>query len=431
MLGDFDGASFDPWRHDLALLQARRQVLRPHRRAGRPAPRLRDRYTFGVDPLQQYLIAFPDGRLQALGIAWDSAAQGQGGQRWFHLYPDQTLAAGDPLHWTGIDQNWNFMCAECHSTDLRKNYDAATDTYATTWSEIDVACEACHGPGSAHVAWAERQQSWLPWGKGGDDGLTVHFDEREGVPWTIDPGHRHRRAAARRGPAPRSSRPAACAIPAAPDSPKAGARASSSSRRTCRPCSSPACSRPTARCATRSTTTPRSGRARCSSHGVTCSDCHDPHSLQLRAEATASASSATTRRKYDAVVAPPPCDGLAGGALRRLPHAGADLHGGRSAPRSRLPDPPARQSVRFGAQRLQRLPRRQGRRPGRQPPRALVRTRAQGLPDLDRDIRRRPRRQAEAGPLLLQLAPAPEPPRSRARPRSKASPRTRAARRSG
>jgi len=91
------------------------------------------------------------------------------------------------LHWTGIDQTWNFMCAECHSTELRKNYDAATDTYATTWAEIDVGCEACHGPGSAHVAWAERQESWLPWGKGGDDGLTVHFDEREDVHWTIDP----------------------------------------------------------------------------------------------------------------------------------------------------------------------------------------------------------------------------------------------------
>lgn len=145
------------------------------------------RYTFGVTPLQQYLIAFPDGRMQALGIAWDSRPKDKGGQRWFHLYPDQNLRAGNPLHWTGLDQTWNFMCAECHSTELRKNYDAAKDTYATTWAEIDVACEACHGPGSAHVAWAERQKSLLPWGKGGDNGLTVHFDERKDVTWTIDP----------------------------------------------------------------------------------------------------------------------------------------------------------------------------------------------------------------------------------------------------
>jgi hypothetical protein len=41
-------------------------------------------YTFGVYPLQQYLIAMPGGRLQALGIAWDSRPKEQGGQRW-HL----------------------------------------------------------------------------------------------------------------------------------------------------------------------------------------------------------------------------------------------------------------------------------------------------------------------------------------------------------
>jgi Flp pilus assembly protein TadD len=112
-------------------------------------------YTFGVYPLQQYLIAFPGGRYQALGIAWDSRPKDHGGQRWFPLYPDQTLRAGDSLHWTGRDQTWNYQCAGCHSTDLKKNYDLATDSYATHWTDIDVACEACHGPGSRHVAWAE------------------------------------------------------------------------------------------------------------------------------------------------------------------------------------------------------------------------------------------------------------------------------------
>jgi predicted CXXCH cytochrome family protein len=137
-------------------------------------------YTFGVTPLQQYLIAFPDGRMQALGIAWDSRPKSEGGQRWFHLYPDRNLKAGDPLHWTGIDQTWNFQCAECHSTELRKNYDPATNTYATTWAEIDVGCETCHGPGAAHVDWAKGDRH-------GADGLTVHFDERNGVQWTLDP----------------------------------------------------------------------------------------------------------------------------------------------------------------------------------------------------------------------------------------------------
>ena len=112
-------------------------------------------YTFGIYPLQQYLIAFPDGRYQALGIAWDSRPKDQGGQRWFPLYPDQILRAGDSLHWTGRDQTWNYQCASCHSTNLKKNYDLAADSYATSWTDIDVACEACHGPGSHHIAWAE------------------------------------------------------------------------------------------------------------------------------------------------------------------------------------------------------------------------------------------------------------------------------------
>ena len=108
-------------------------------------------YTFGVEPLQQYLIEFPDGRLQALNIVWDTRPAADGGQRWFHLYPDENVDHRDILHWTRPLQNWNFMCAECHSTKVSKNYDAATDTFATTWAEIDVSCEACHGPGSKHA----------------------------------------------------------------------------------------------------------------------------------------------------------------------------------------------------------------------------------------------------------------------------------------
>jgi predicted CXXCH cytochrome family protein len=111
-------------------------------------------YVFGVSPLQQYLIPFPGGRLQALSIAWDTRPADRGGQRWFHLYPEQKITAGDPLHWTGPYQNWNLQCAECHSTNLLKRYDDNTRAYSTTWSEIDVACEACHGPGARHVSLA-------------------------------------------------------------------------------------------------------------------------------------------------------------------------------------------------------------------------------------------------------------------------------------
>ena len=138
------------------------------------------KYAFGVRPLQQYLIELPGGRMQALGIAWDSRPKAQGGQRWFHLYPGQNIKAGDPLHWTGVGQNWNFQCAECHSTDLKKAYDAATNTFRTRWAEIDVACEACHGPGSKHVAWAKEGDAKA---RAGDKGLALALDERKGVQW--------------------------------------------------------------------------------------------------------------------------------------------------------------------------------------------------------------------------------------------------------
>jgi predicted CXXCH cytochrome family protein len=111
-------------------------------------------YSFGFAPLQQYLVTFPDGRLQVLPWAWDTRPAAAGGQRWFHLYQNQPIPASDPLHWTGRMQNWNFMCAECHTTGLRKRYDAARNSYDTIFAEVSVGCESCHGPGAAHVAWA-------------------------------------------------------------------------------------------------------------------------------------------------------------------------------------------------------------------------------------------------------------------------------------
>lgn len=112
------------------------------------------RYTFGWHPLQQYLVDMGDGRLQALPFAWDSRSRAEGGQRWFDLYADTPPLPGDSLHWSGRDQNWNFMCAGCHSTNLEKRYDPKSGRFDTRWTDVQVACEACHGPGSAHVDWA-------------------------------------------------------------------------------------------------------------------------------------------------------------------------------------------------------------------------------------------------------------------------------------
>jgi predicted CXXCH cytochrome family protein len=141
-------------------------------------------YTFGVDPLQQYLVPFPDGRLQALGLAWDTRPRAQGGQRWFHLYPGPTLRASHPLHWTGREQTWNFQCAECHSTGLRKRYDLGTNRYATTWAELTVSCEACHGPGSAHAAWAAARPAGGPRAAPGATGLVTRLGPGDGT-WVM------------------------------------------------------------------------------------------------------------------------------------------------------------------------------------------------------------------------------------------------------
>jgi predicted CXXCH cytochrome family protein len=107
-------------------------------------------YVFGVSPLQQVLLELPGGRLQALSVAWDSLRG-----HWFHLYPRERIVHRDELHWTKPSQNWNFMCAECHSTGVQKRYDRDRDRYETRWFQIDVGCQACHGPGSAHVKWAQ------------------------------------------------------------------------------------------------------------------------------------------------------------------------------------------------------------------------------------------------------------------------------------
>ena len=107
------------------------------------------RWVFGVEPLQQVLIELEAGRVQCLTVAWDSDEQ-----QWYDLYPDEPIAHDDTLHWSGRFQRWNTMCAACHSTDLVKRYEAADDSYDTTFAELDVSCEACHGPGSGHLAWA-------------------------------------------------------------------------------------------------------------------------------------------------------------------------------------------------------------------------------------------------------------------------------------
>lgn len=150
--GDFSGAS----------LAHGDETFRFVERDGRPAVVVERgdasdefpvRYVFGHTPLQQVLLATERGHLQAPPFVW-ATEEAEGTPRWIALHPEETPPPGDPFHWTGRAHNWNYMCAECHSTAVTRGYDLATDAFSTTYEEIDVSCEACHGPGSRHVEWA-------------------------------------------------------------------------------------------------------------------------------------------------------------------------------------------------------------------------------------------------------------------------------------
>lgn len=184
--GDFSGASFP---YGDVVSRFRRDGDRFLVATDGPDGEVREyevRFTFGVEPLQQYLIELEDGRIQPLSIAWDARPAEEGGQRWFHLYPGDSIRAGDPLHWTGWAQNWNHTCADCHSTFVRKGYDIDGDRFETTWREIHVGCEACHGPGARHVAWA-RAPSLLRRVLWRGNGVVAPLGDRRGVTWSIDP----------------------------------------------------------------------------------------------------------------------------------------------------------------------------------------------------------------------------------------------------
>ncbi len=142
-------------------------------------------HILGLAPLQQYLVPMPNQGMQALTIAWDARVKEQGGQRWFHLQAGQKVQTGEALHWTGRQNNANFMCLECHTTQFKKNFNVSTRRYSSTWAEMNVACESCHGPGSKHVDWAG--QSGPARLTDSSHGLAQWLDERKGVQWTVQP----------------------------------------------------------------------------------------------------------------------------------------------------------------------------------------------------------------------------------------------------
>jgi predicted CXXCH cytochrome family protein len=109
------------------------------------------KYTFGHFPLQQYLVETEQGKLQVLPFAWDSRAKGEGGQRWYHNYSHEEIRPEDRLHWRQPLQNWNGMCADCHSDGLVREYNAEKNSFNSQFDNINVGCLSCHGDMSEHV----------------------------------------------------------------------------------------------------------------------------------------------------------------------------------------------------------------------------------------------------------------------------------------
>lgn len=258
------------------------------------------KYTFGVAPLQQYLIEFPDGRLQALSIAWDARPQKEGGQRWFHLYPKERITHEDELHWTRPGQNWNFMCADCHSTDVRKNYDPATDKFQTRWAEISVGCEACHGPGSRHLEWTKAKREGKLAAEYDAKGLSARLDERRGIAWSVNASTGN---AARSQPRATEREIEVCAQCHARRGQIAeGYEAGKSFLDYYRPA---LLTNPLYQVdGQQSDEVYNWGsflQSKMYANGVTCSDCHDPHSGKLRAEGNVLCATCHLPSKYDAV----------------------------------------------------------------------------------------------------------------------------------
>lgn len=111
----------------------------------------------GHAPLRQFLVPTTGGRWQATEACWDPRTN-----EWFNVYGNEDRRPGEWGHWTGRGMNWNSMCATCHNTRFRKNYEALEDGYRSAMAEVAVGCEACHGPMRDHVTW---QRAWEGSGK--------------------------------------------------------------------------------------------------------------------------------------------------------------------------------------------------------------------------------------------------------------------------
>jgi predicted CXXCH cytochrome family protein len=100
-------------------------------------------YTLGERRFQHYLTTLEDGRILVLPPTWDIERK-----QW-----TLDLTIGNPEEGSGDPiQVWNKSCYSCHVSQSQKNFDLEKLRYQTTWRDLGINCESCHGPGSEHIA---------------------------------------------------------------------------------------------------------------------------------------------------------------------------------------------------------------------------------------------------------------------------------------
>ncbi len=275
VLGDFDNQRFTHRGEETRFYRKGSEFLVEALDAEGKRQEFVVRYVFGHRPLQQLLLDVGAGRLQALSVAWDSRPSSDGGQRWFHLDPE--TGPGDALHWTGASYQWNDMCADCHSTKVALGYDAKKNTYNTTYAEINVACEACHGPGSRHAAWAIEANPAEP-----NKGLSVALQKPEVWPWIFEPDSPIAKHSGAANPSAELDTCAGC------HSRRAALGGTGWFNDRYRVATlSPDLYYPDGQIKDEVFVYGSFVQSRMHAAGVVCSDCHDPHTLKLRAEGNA------------------------------------------------------------------------------------------------------------------------------------------------
>jgi hypothetical protein len=95
---------------------------------------------------QDYVTRTPEGNLVPLPIYWSTV-----GHRWNPIGPyfGGALDRAAPIYW-GRSEVMELKCFNCHLSQARHRADGKR--VETTWVDLPVNCEACHGPGRAHIA---------------------------------------------------------------------------------------------------------------------------------------------------------------------------------------------------------------------------------------------------------------------------------------